>query len=267
MVTVLAARGSLRERASRPGAVVYRNVLAYRRSWWIFVSGFFEPFFYLLSIGIGLGHLVGRLPGPDGRLVPYAAFVAPAMLASSAMNGAVIDGSYNVFFRLKYAKLYDSMLATPIGTRDVAVGEITWALMRGSAYALVFLGAMALLGLVASPWALLAVPAAVLIGFAFAAVAMASATYLRGWQDFDYLNVAIMLLFLFSATFYPLSTYPPALRIVVECTPLYQACALVRECTLGGLGLSSLGHVAYLFALALFGLWLAGRRLDRLLLR
>ena len=98
----------------------------------IFLSGFFEPVFYLLSIGVGLGALVGDFTLSDGQVVGYAAFVAPALLATSAMNGAIYDSTFNVFFKLKYAKLYDAMLATPLGRRDVALGEITWALLRGA---------------------------------------------------------------------------------------------------------------------------------------
>lgn len=109
--------------------LVERNARVYRRGWLLLVSGFVEPVFYLFSLGVGLGTLVGDVDA-GGVLVPYAVFVAPAMLASSAMNGAVFDSTFNVFFKLKYARLYDSVLATPLGPRDVAVGEIAWAQLR-----------------------------------------------------------------------------------------------------------------------------------------
>jgi lipooligosaccharide transport system permease protein len=222
--------------------------------------------FYLFSLGVGLGALVGTVTTDSGTEVPYAAFVAPALLAASAMNGAVYDSTFNVFFKLKYAKLYDSVLSTPLGPRDVAVGEISWALMRGQVYAIAFLIVAAVAGLVQSWWALLALPAATLIGFAFASVGMAATTYMRSWVDFDYVQLAILPMFLFSATFFPLSTYPPSLQWVVQATPLYHGVALVRDLMIGSISAGMLWHVAYLVVMGLVGFVIAARRLERLLL-
>ena len=99
---------------SRAWLLVERNLMVYRRIWLLIVSGFFEPVFYLFSLGVGIGALVGTVAGPDGQPIDYTAFVAPALLASSAMNGAIYDSTMNVFFKLKYAKTYDAMLATPL---------------------------------------------------------------------------------------------------------------------------------------------------------
>jgi len=231
------------------------------------VSGFFEPLFYLLSIGLGIGALVGAIPLGDGRTVPYTAFVAPALLASSAMNGAIYDSTFNVFFKLKYAKTYDAILATPVGVGDVAVGEIAWALIRGALYAGTFLLVMLAMGLVLSPWAILAFPAALLIGFAFGAAGMAATSFMRTWQDFDLVQLVILPLFLFSGTFYPLTTYPEPIRLLVELTPLYHGVDLVRGLTTGTLGPGMLVHVAYLAAMGLAGLAITARRLERLLLK
>jgi lipooligosaccharide transport system permease protein len=246
--------------------LVRRNLTAWKHAWPTLVSGFFEPVFYLFSLGVGLGQLVGPLTLPGGRTVTYAAFVAPALLASSAMNGAVFDTTMNVFFKLKYLRLYESVLCTPLGPRDVAVGEVTWALLRGTGYATIFLLVMALSGTVISWWALLALPAAVLIGLAFAGIGMACTTYMRSWQDFDLVQLAVLPMFLFSATFYPVSTYPAALRWLVEVTPLYHAVTLTRDLALGTVGSSLLGHVGYLVALGLAGMLVAARRLETLLL-
>jgi len=245
--------------------LVERNARTFRAFWPTFISGFFEPVFYLFSLGIGIGGLVGTVD-VDGRPVDYAAFVAPALLAASAMNGAVFDTTGNVFFRLKYARLYDSVLATPLGPRDVAVGEVTWALLRGSAYSAAFLLVMALAGTVRSWWALLTLPGAVLIGLAFAGVGMAATTYMRSWQDLDLVQLAILPMFLFSATFYPLSTYPEGLQWVVQVTPLYHGVALARELALGMPGLTTLVHAGYLVLIGLAGMVVAARRLDRTLL-
>jgi lipooligosaccharide transport system permease protein len=246
--------------------LVERNARAFRHLWPTLVSGFFEPVFYLFSLGIGLGTVVGNVEAVPGRTVPYAVFVAPALLASSAMNGAVFDTTGNVFFKLKYARVYDSVLATPLGPRDVAVGEVSWALLRGSAYAAIFLLVMALARVVTSWWAVLTFPAAVLIGLAFAGVGMAATTYMRSWQDLDLVQLAVLPMFLFSATFYPLSTYPASVQWIVQLTPLYHGVALARELALGTVAWTTLGHAAYLVALGLVGMILAARRLERTLL-
>jgi lipooligosaccharide transport system permease protein len=182
------------------------------------------------------------------------------------MTGAMYDSTFNVFFRLKYAKLYDAVLATPLRAGDVALGEITWALIRGALYTVSFMVVVAALGLDRSPWALLALPTAVLSGFAFAAVGMAATTFMRSWQDFEFVMLASMPMFLFSTTFYPLSVYPRALQVVVECTPLYQTVALMRGFTLGVVGPGLLWHAAYLAVMGIAGLLVAGRRVSRLLL-
>jgi lipooligosaccharide transport system permease protein len=246
--------------------LVERNARAFRHFWPTLVSGFFEPVFYLFSLGVGLGTVVGRVQDAPGHTVPYAVFVAPALLASSAMNGAVFDTTGNVFFKLKYARLYDSVLATPLGPRDVAVGEVTWALLRGSAYAAIFLLVMVLARTVTSWWALMTLPAAVLIGLAFAGAGMAATTYMRSWQDLDLVQLAVLPMFLFSATFYPLSTYPASVQWIVQLTPLYHGVALARELALGTVAWTTLGHAAYLVLLGLVGMIVAARRLERTLL-
>jgi lipooligosaccharide transport system permease protein len=251
----------------RAGRLVERNLLVYRRTWIVIASGFFEPLFYLLSIGVGIGKLVGSVTGPSGQVISYTAFVAPALLASSAMNGAIYDATFNIFHKLKFAKIYDAVLATPVGVTDVALGEISWALIRGTIYSAVFLLVMAILGLVGSIWALLVLPVAVLIGFAFAAVGMAATSYMRSWQDFDFVQLAVLPLFLFSATFYPLSTYPPALQVIVQLTPLYHGVALVRALDTGAVGPGALVHVLYLAVMGVGGLAVTSRRLGHLLVR
>lgn len=251
---------------SRAPAIVERNLMVYRRGWLVLVSGFFEPLFYLFALGVGLGALVGDVV-VGGRTLSYTAFVAPAMLAASAMNGAIFDATFNIFHKLKYAKVYDAVLSTPMGPRDVAVGEVIWALMRGLLYSGAFLVVMVGLGLVSSPWAVLVLPVAVLIGFAFAAVGMAATTYMRGWQDFEWVQLATLPMFLLSATFYPLETYPPGLRVVVEWSPLYQGVALVRALSTGAVDWALLVHAAYLGLLGLLGVVVSARRLERLLLR
>jgi lipooligosaccharide transport system permease protein len=238
-----------------------RNLMVYRRSWMVIFSGVFEPLFYLFSLGIGLGHFIGKVPGPGGRLVDYASFVAPALLAAAAMNGAIYDAT-NVFWKLKYLKTYDAMLSTPIEPADVAVGETAWALFRGFLYAISFMAVAGALGLIESAWGLLALPGAVLIGFAFAGLGVAATTFMRTWQDFELIALVQLPMFLFSATFFPISTYPEAIQWVVRFSPLYHAIELLRALNLGTVGLPQLVNVAYLAALGSAGLFVAPRRLG-----
>jgi lipooligosaccharide transport system permease protein len=249
----------------RARRVVARNMRAYRRGWLFLVSGFFEPLFYLLSIGLGLNHLVGDLR-LGGRPVTYATYVAPGLLAASAMNGSVFDSTFNIFFKLKITKAYDAILSTPLRVRDITIGELSWALLRGSMYSTAFLVVMAVLGFVLSPWAILCIPSAALVGFAFGGTGMGLTSFMRNWQDFDFLFLAIMPLFLFSGVFYPLSVYPGWLQVVVTWSPLYQSVALMRELDAGLIGLPLLAHVAYLAVMGLAGLRLATARLGKLLL-
>lgn len=251
---------------SRGRLLFERNLMVYRRTWMIIFSGVFEPLFYLFSMGIGLGHFVGRVPGPGGELVSYASFIAPALLASAAMNGAVYDSS-NVFWKMKYAKTYDAILSTPVGPVDVTVGETAWALFRGFLYAVSFLVVAAVLGLIESLWGILALPGALLIGFAFAGLGVAAITFFRTWQDFELLTLVQLPMFLFSATFFPISTYPATLQWVVRVSPLYHAIQLLRALNFGVLTWAQAVDAGYLVVLGLLGVYIAQRRVGKLLLK
>jgi lipooligosaccharide transport system permease protein len=253
--------------AGRARVLVERSLLVNRRAWLAVVSGFCEPLFYLFAMGVGFGTLVGDVIGPDGTRVSFVAFVAPALLAASAMNGAVYDATFNIFFKFKYAKLYDAMLATPLGPIDVALGEIAWALLRGGLYAVGFLTVMLTMGLLTSWWAVLALPAAVLVAFSFAAIGMACTTFMRSWQDFDLIQLALLPMFLFSTTFFPLTVYPEPIRVVVRCLPLYHAIELMRKLCAGVVEVGMLGHLAYFAVMAGTGVVVSARRLGVLLLR
>jgi lipooligosaccharide transport system permease protein len=268
---MLALRNVLPLAVTRPTRMVERNLMVYRRTFMVIFSGFFEPLFYLFSMGFGVGALVGSVPLADGRTVPYAVFVAPALLATSAMNGAIYETSNNFFYKLKYAKLYDAVISTPMSLSDVARGEILWALLRGSLYVIGFLAVVAVLGLgglglISSPLGILAFPAAMVVGFAFAGAGMAVTTYVRKWQDFDLVQLAVMPMFLFSGTFYPISAYPAALQVVVQCTPLYRGVHLIRALTTGTPDLEIALDVVYLVVMGLIGMFIVSKRLNRLLL-
>jgi lipooligosaccharide transport system permease protein len=235
----------------RARRLVQRNLLVYRHSWMVVFSGFFEPLFYLLGIGYGLGTIVGDVALSDGRLVAYAAFVGPALLAQSTMNGAISETIFNVFFKLNFEKVYDAILVTPLGITDIALGELMWAMIRATIYAVAFVGVMWVLGLLISPWAVLALPATLFCSLAFCGAGLATSTYLRTVQDFDLpFGLIIMPMFLFSGTFFPISIYPEPIQWLVQATPLYHAVELLRGLTTGIVGWSILVHVAYL---AVFG--------------
>lgn len=247
------------------GLMLLRNYLVYRSAWKIFVTGFIEPVLYLFSIGIGVGALIDTFEF-NGRTIPYAEFVAPAMLAASAMNGAIYSSTFNVFFKLKFDKLYDQLLATPLSTGDVARGEIAWGLVRGGVYSAAFIVVMLAMGLISSWWAVLVLPAALLIGFAFSAVGMALTTYMRTWQDFEKVTLVQIPLFLFSATFFPASALG-WWSWLVEISPLYRGVVLCRELTTGALTTAAVVSVVYLTVMGLLGLLVVRRRLSRLLLQ
>jgi len=242
-----------------------RNFLVYRRIWPVIISGFFEPIFYLFSIGIGIGELVGDVT-VGGQLVDYTAYVAPALLAASAMNGAVFESTFNIFFKLKYGKVYDAILATPMKTSDIAIGEIAWSLGRGLIYAAAFMIVMGVMGLIESVWGILALPAALLIGFAFASCGMAATTYMKSWQDFDMVNLIVLPLFLFSATFYPLDVYPEFFQVLTQISPLYHGVQLIRSLTLGTLSIDLFAHIGFLVAMGAAGSYVTSKRLSKLLL-
>ena len=242
-----------------------KNYIAYRRLWKVVFSGFFEPVFYLFAVGVGVGALAGDVTLPGGQAVSYAAFVAPAMMAASAMNGAVIETTFNIFFKLHFGKVYEGILTTPMKPTDIAIGEIGWALLRGLLYSTAFLGVMWGLGMTESWLAIFAVPAATLVGLAFGAAGLAAATWMKSWQDFDLVTLVTMPLFLFSGSFFPIDVYPTALQWLVKVSPLYHGNELLRGFTLGMVDWTMLGHAAFLIVMGLVSATIASRRLDRML--
>lgn len=242
-----------------------KNYIAYRRLWKVVFSGFFEPVFYLFAVGIGVGALIGDVTLANGQTVPYAAFVAPAMMAASAMNGAVIETTFNIFFKLQFGKVYEGILTTPMKPSDIAIGEIGWALLRGVLYSTVFVIVMWAMGLTESWLTIFAIPAATLIGFAFGAAGLAASTWMKSWQDFDLVSLVTMPLFLFSGTLYPLDIYPPAIQAVAKLSPLYHGTELLRGFTLGTLDWTMLGHAIFLTVMGVVAAAIASRRLDGML--
>ena len=267
-ITKAPARGGVRALYSgNVGAVVGRGLLATRSTNWIIIlTGVFEPIFYLLALGIGLGSYISGVTDAQGNQIPYAAFIAPALLAVSAMNGAIYDSTWNVFFKMHFGKLYQGMLATSLGPLDVALGEISLALLRGAAYGTTFLLVMQVLGLNLSWTALLALPALVIIAFGFASIGMGITSYLKNFQQMEWIQFAILPMFLFSATFYPLTVYPQPIQWIIQAFPLWHGVELVRGLTTGALTPAMLIHLGYFLVMILVGLVFTTRRLRSLFL-
>lgn len=263
MITLVSRVVPPRIYAGRARAVVERAFLVSRREWILPLSGFFEPIFYLTAMGIGIDGLIGNRFHSGG----YTAYIAPGLLAASAMNGAVYDATFNIFYKLKYNRIYDCMLSTSLGPMDVAIGEITWALIRGGIYSLGFLIVVMCAGLANPLWGLLALPAALLVSFAFSSVGMACTTFMRSWQDFGLVHLAVIPMFLCSTTFFPLSVYPEPIQWLIQALPLYHGIELIRNLMDGLVGLSLIGHIVYLAVMAILGVVIASRRIDKLLLK
>jgi lipooligosaccharide transport system permease protein len=247
----------------RATSVVQRNRLAYRHAWAVFVSGFFEPLFYLGAVGFGLGRFIGHI-NFGGESISYAVFVAPGMLAASTLNGAIADGFFNPFFKLNWMRIYEAMVSTPLGVRDIVLGEIFWAQMRGTLYAAGFLIVMLVLGLIRSPWAVLALPAAMLCSTALSAGAMVLTGITKQISSLEKVMTLIVFpLFLFSGTFFPVNLYPALLRPVIEAMPLYRSAHLLRSFTTGHIEATVLLDVTYLIAMAILCWWLSVRLVKR----
>ena len=254
--------------SGRPGVVLERGYYALKSSTWMVVaSGFVEPVFYLLAFGYGIGQFIDGTTDGAGNPITYAQFIAPALLATSAMNGAIYDSTWNVFFKMHFGKVYNGMLSTSMGTLDVALGEIGWALLRGLAYAIGFMAVVSGMGLIPSAWGLLAIPAAVLVAFGFASVGMGVTSYLKNHQQMQWIQFVMLPMFLFSGTFYPLSIYPELVQWIIQALPLWQAIELIRGLTLGVLNWAMLGHALYFVAMIIGGLFFTTRRLTALFLR
>ena len=247
----------------RTSSLIERNALIYRRSLTPVLSSIVEPVLYLLTIGFGVGALVGKVPGVDVR---YAAFVAPGILATTAMNAAFNQTGFAIFMRIKTERIYDAIVPTPLSVADIAVGEVASAVLSGVLAAVGFVLVMLVLGLVVSPDILLAIPGALLVGYAFAAAGLAVTTYMRNFSDFQLIQLVMLPMFLFASTFYPLTVYPSWARPIIEVLPLYQSIQLLREPALGIFHWDLLVAVLYLVAFGSLALALATRRLTRQLL-
>jgi lipooligosaccharide transport system permease protein len=241
--------------------VLRYHLYTYMRTWRSsLTTSFLAPVLYLAAMGVSLGSLINKHVGSVDH-VSYLSFVAPGLLAASAMQVAASDSMYPVMAAIKWIRTYFAMLATPLGVTDVLVGHLAWIALRLSAVSAIYLGIMAAFGTVHSPFAVLGVPAGILTGMAFASPIAAFAATQQNDTGFSTLyRFGLIPLFLFSGTFFPISQLPGWLQAVAEATPLYHGVALCRDLTLGRLSLGAdVGHGAYLLALVVVGFVLARR--------
>jgi lipooligosaccharide transport system permease protein len=276
-MSFLSAIAIAEKRKGKPGEAIYsgRSRVVLERSWiqfkssaWIVVaSGFIEPLLNLVVFGFGVGQFIGDIQLENGQSVSYASFVVPGLLATAAMMGAVMDATWNVFFKIHESRLYHAMLATSLGPMDVALGEIAWALLRGALYSSAFMIVVTPLGLIESWWALLAIPAGALIGFGFAAIGMAATSYMTSFQHMGMINIVILPITLFSGSFFPLSILPSWIANIVRWTPLTQGIDLMRMLTLGTVYSSIWVHVLYFTVFIAGGLYFTTRRLNALFMK
>lgn len=235
-----------------------RNLRVYKSRWlYSIFPNFFEPVFYLLGLGVGLGAYVAAGGTFEGG---YLVFIAPGLVAASAMNGASFETTYNVFVKLHFAKLYDAMVATRVNMEDIALGEILWAMTRSLLYGGIFLLVTLFFGVPLNATLLLAPLAILLIGFCFAAIGLTFTALIPSIDYFSfYFTLFLTPLFLFSDIFFPVADrFPDFLVAVAKLTPLYHGVQLMRGLTMGelsGLWVS----VLYLFGVGLvlstFAIW------------
>lgn len=252
----------------RARTMVIRSLTALRSStWFVVLSGFFEPVFYLFAFGYGIGQYIDGVNTGSGDPVPYALYIAPALLATSAMNGALMDSTWNVFFKIRMNRFYEAVISTSLGPLDIALGEMAWALLRGFGYSLTFMVVMVPLGLVVTPWAWVAVVASVLVAFGFAAVGMAITSYLKSFQHMSWLYTVLLPMFLFSGSFFPVDVFPPVVAFLAKLLPLWHANELLRGLMLENLSMALIGHALYFVVMIVFGLIFTTRRLTAIFLR
>jgi lipooligosaccharide transport system permease protein len=252
--------------------VVEHRALQYRRTFRASLfSSFLNPLFFLAAMGIGLGTYVDRNGNDLLGGLSYVQFLAPGLLAASCMQAAAFEATFPIIGGLVWNKTFHAMYATPIDPRGIALGNLLWIGLRLTMIASVFTLVVVVLGAAPSPLVVLAIPAAVLTGMAFAGPIAAFSATQRTPEKFNAVfRFGITPLFLFSGTFFPIETLPAFLQPLAWISPLWHGVALTRGLALGtafDTPLMTLVHVVVLTAISILGAWGAVRTVERRLVR
>jgi len=244
----------------------HRNWLVYKRIWYrSLFFGFLQPFMFLAAMGLGVGALLARSNPNAFGSVGYIGFLGPGLLGSTVMQTASFESTYPIMNKIMWGRNYEAILASPLSTRNVVIGELAWIGFRIASISTIFLGVLAIFGITRSPLALLAIPVAALTGLGFSSWLIAFAATQTNDIGFSWVyRFVINPLFLFSGTFFPLTQMPQPIQVIAWLTPLFHGVELLRGLILGSLDLSTAPwHLAYLLAFFTIGLVLADRSLAR----
>ncbi len=254
--------------------VVESRALQYRRTFRASIfSSFLSPVLFLTAMGLGLGSLVNQSSAGSTALggLTYLQFLAPGLLAATAMQSAAFEAMFPIMGGLTWQRTFHAMYATPIGPRDIVIGNVAWIAIRLTMISAIFTAVIFIFGAAASPLFVLAIPAAVLTGLAFATPIAAFSATQRTAEKFNAVfRFGITPLFLFSGTFFPISNLPPLLQPIAWLSPLWHGVELTRGLALGTIGeqpLLALVHVAVLVTLTAVGLAVAYRTIEARLVR
>jgi lipooligosaccharide transport system permease protein len=261
---------------ARPTSTIARvfehRVVQYRRTFRSSIfSSFLSPVLFLTAMGLGLGAYVSSSSSTALGGVPYLVFLAPGLLAATSMQTASFEATFPIMGGLVWSRIFHAMYATPISPRDIALGTLAWIVARLTLICTIFTLVIVLFGAAESPLIVLAIPAAVLTGMAFAGpIAAFSATQKTPDRFAAIFRFGITPLFIFSGTFFPITSLPAAFQVLAWATPLYNGVALTRSLSLGTIAddpAAAAFHLIYLVTLAAVGTWLTIRNIGRRLVR
>lgn len=244
--------------------VLQRHLTVFARNWRVSLSlNFIEPLLILTALGIGLGFYVQPIEG-----LPYLNYLAPGIIASSAMYATCYECTYGTFIRLEFQKTFQAMVATPLSMDDVIMGEILWGTFKSVMYGTIILLVITAMGLVASPWALLIPLVALVAGLQFAVLSMLWTGLMPNIDSFShFFSLFLTPLFLFSGVFFPLTGLHPAVQTMAWFSPLYHVVTLTRSLVLGDVSLALISHFIWLVVVTALLLPVAMYLMRRLVIR
>ena len=229
-------------------SVWWRNAIMYSKTWKLnLLPNFFEPVFFLIGLGLGVGFYVKTMGG-----LPYPIFLAPGLIAMAAMNGASFETTYNVYVRMNYNRTYDAIIATPVSENEIVLGELIWAITRTVIYGGAFYIITALFGLIPSWWSLLIFIPLICTGYLFATIGMAFSFSIPTIDLFSvYFTLFLTPLYIFSDTFFPIQERLQNYAWVAEFNPLFHCVRLNRAFCYGSFSSLHLWDIAYILGLGL----------------